>query len=71
MKYLLPILLVLTLVFVGCSNKQTNSTTASSNMVREDDNKIFCRQTFEAFQNPDETTVTWNGKDIFTDITKV
>ena len=62
MKYLLPILLVLTLVSVSCSNKQTNSSTTSSNVVREDDNKIFCRQAFEAFQNPDETTVAESEK---------
>ncbi len=66
MKYLLPILLVFTLVTVSCNNKQTNqsqqSTTTTSNVDRENEDKIFCKQTFEAFQNPNETIVAESEK---------
>ena len=64
MKHLLSIIIALTFVAVGCSNKQTNqskqSTTTTSDVVR--DNMIFCKQTFEAFQNPNETIVAESEK---------
>lgn len=66
MKHLLPILIALTFVAVGCNNKQTNqsqqSTATTANVEREKEDKIFRRQTFEAFQHPDETTVAESEK---------
>ncbi len=64
MKHLLPILIALTFVTVSCNNKQANqsqqSTTTTSD--REQEDKIFRRQTLEAFQNPDETIVAESEK---------
>lgn len=61
MKYLLPILLVLTLVSVSCSNKQTNQTQVSTEMSldedRDNENKIFRRLTFEKFINTEDSII--------------
>ena len=65
MKYLLPILLVLTLVFVSCNNKQTHrtqvSTETSLDEDREKEDKAFRRQTFEKFINTEDSIID-NGE---------
>ena len=61
MKYLLPILLVLTLVSVSCSNKQTKQTQVftetSLDEDRDKENKAFRRQTFEKFINTEDSII--------------
>ena len=65
MKYLLPILLVLTLVSVSCSNKQTKQTQVSTETSlaedRDKENKAFRRQTFEKFINTEDSIID-NGE---------
>lgn len=65
MKYLLPILLVLTLVFVSCSNKQPNQTQVSTETSidedREKEDNAFRRQTFEKFINTEDSIID-NGE---------
>lgn len=59
MKHILPMLIAL--VVVGCNGQHTNhqqSAESVTKVARENDDKIFRKQTFEAFQHPDETTVT-------------
>lgn len=61
MEHLLPILIALTFVAVGCNNKQTNqsqqSTAMTSNVDREKEDKIFRRQTFEKFINTEDSII--------------
>ena len=61
MKYLLPILLGLTLVSVSCSNKQTKqtqvSTVTSLAEDRDKENKAFRRQIFEKFINTEDSII--------------
>lgn len=61
MKFLLPILLVLTLVSVSCSNEQTKQTQVSTETSlgedRDKENKIFRRQTFEKFINTEDSII--------------
>lgn len=61
MKHLLSILIALTFVVVGCNNKQANqsqqSTTTASKVERENEDKIFRRQTFEKFINTEDSII--------------
>lgn len=61
MKYLLPILLFVTLVTVSCTNKQNNHTQTptktSVNEDREKADKAFRRQTFERFINTEDSII--------------
>ena len=61
MKFLLPILLVLTLVSVSYSNEQTKQTQVSTETSlgedRDKENKIFRRQTFEKFINTEDSII--------------
>lgn len=58
MKHLLPILIAMIFVAVGCNNNQTTQSTATlTNVEREREDKIFRRQTFEKFINTEDSII--------------
>lgn len=58
MKHLLPILIAMIFVAVGCNNNQTTQSNATlTNVEREREDKIFRRQTFEKFINTEDSII--------------